>query len=83
MFQFVLRFYVTVKDDSAIFVTAHGCAGGLKKKLNLWSGFQCDRHFIGFLLCPSKAPARGNTFPTSSEKSISDSSFAQWDSTND
>ena len=44
-------FYVTVKDVSAIFVTAHGCAGGLKKKLNLWSGFPCDRHFIWFLLC--------------------------------
>ena len=32
---------------SVIYVTAHRCAGGLKK-LNLWSGSQRHRHFVGF-----------------------------------
>ena len=56
-------FYVTFKNVSAIFVTAHGCADGLKKKLNLWSGFPCNRYFIGFLLCPSKHRHGDTLFP--------------------
>ena len=67
--QFVIEmrclnlFYVTVKDVSSIFVTAHGCAGGLKTRLNIGSGFPCDRHFIGFLLCPSKHRDGDTLFP--------------------
>ena len=54
-------FYVTVKDVSAIFVAAHGCAGGLKKKLNLWSGFPCDRLIIGFY-CAHQSTGTGIPF---------------------
>ena len=31
-------FNVTINDISVIYVTAHRCAGGLKKKLDLRSG---------------------------------------------
>ena len=41
---------VRINDISVIYVTAHGCAGGLKK-LDLLSDSQCHRHFAGF---PSK-----------------------------
>ena len=41
-------------DISVISVTAHGCAGGLKKKLYMRSGSKCNRHFVGSLTCPSK-----------------------------
>ena len=44
-----LLFYVTINDISVIYVTAHRCAGGLKKKLDLRSGSQRHRHFVGFL----------------------------------
>ena len=43
-----LLFNVTIYDISVIYVTAHRCAGGLKKKLNLRSGSQRHRHFAGF-----------------------------------
>ena len=33
-------------------MTAHRCAGGLKKKLNLRSGSQRNRHFLGFFNVP-------------------------------
>ena len=33
-----LLFNVTINDISVIYVTAHRCAGGLKKKLDLRSG---------------------------------------------
>ena len=49
-----LLFNVTIYDISVIHVTAHRCAGGLKKKLNLRSGSQRHRHFAGSLTCPSK-----------------------------
>ena len=39
--------YVTCNDISVIYVTAHRCAGGLKK-LYLRSGSQRHRHFVGF-----------------------------------
>ena len=47
---------VTCNDILAIYLngTAHRCAGGLKKKVNLRSGSQCHRHFVGFLTCPFK-----------------------------
>ena len=41
-------FNVTINDISVIYVTAHRCAGGLKKKLDLRSGSQRHRHFAGF-----------------------------------
>ena len=42
-------FNVTIKNFSVIHVTAHRCAGGLKKKwLDLRSGSQRHRHFVGF-----------------------------------
>ena len=40
-------FNVTINDISVIYVTAHRCAGGLKKKLDLRSGSQRHRHFVG------------------------------------
>ena len=53
-------------------MTAHSCAGGLKKKFDLWSG----SHAIDILTCPSKHPFYGN-----SEKP--DISITQWESTNE
>ena len=41
-------FNVTINDISVIHVTAHRCAGGLKKKFDLRSGSQRHRHFVGF-----------------------------------
>ena len=45
-------FNVTINDISVIYVTAHKCAGGLKKKLDLRSGSQRHRHFVGFFNVP-------------------------------
>ena len=39
---------VTCNDISVIYVTAHRCAGRLKKEFDLWSGSQSHRHFVGF-----------------------------------
>ena len=44
-FEFECLLNVTCNNFSAMYVTAHRCAGGLKKKLDLWSGSQCHRHF--------------------------------------
>ena len=49
---------------SYTYVTAHRCAGGLKKKLNLGSGSQRHRHFVGFYNVPVQAPTRGHPFYT-------------------
>ena len=49
-------FNVTINDISVIYVTAHRCAGGLKKKLDLRSGSQRHRHFVGFFNVPVQAP---------------------------
>ena len=57
-------FNVTIKDISVIHVTAHRCAGGLKKKLDLRSGFQRHRHFVGFFNVPVLAPTRDHPFYT-------------------
>ena len=56
-------FHVTINDISVIHVTAHRCAGGLKK-LDLRSGFQCHRHFVGFFNVPVLAPTRDHPFYT-------------------
>ena len=57
-------FNVTINDISVIYVTAHRCAGGLKKKLDLRSGSQRHRHFVGFFNVPAQAPTRGQPFYT-------------------
>ena len=57
-------FNVTCNDISVIYVTPHRCAGGLKKKLNLRSGSQRHRHFVGFFNVPVRAPTRGHPFYT-------------------
>ena len=54
-------FNVTFNDISVIYVTAHRCAGGLKK-LNLRSGSQRHRHFVGFFNVPVQAPTRDPPF---------------------
>ena len=57
-------FNVTINDISVIYVTAHRCAGGLKKKLDLRSGSQRHRHFVGFFNVPVPAPTRDYPFYT-------------------
>ena len=54
-------FNVTINDISVIYVTAHRCAGGLKK-LDLRSGSQRHRHFVGFFNVPVLAPTRDHPF---------------------
>ena len=39
-------------------MTAHRCAGGFKKKLDLRSGPQSHKHFVGFFNVPVLAPTR-------------------------
>ena len=55
---------VTCNDISVIYVTAHRCAGGLKKKFDLQSGSQRHRHFVGFFNVPVLAPTRDQPFYT-------------------
>ena len=55
-------FNVTCNDVSVIYVTAHRCAGGLKMKLNLWSGSQRHRHVTGFFNVPVQTPAWATLF---------------------
>ena len=43
-------------------MTAHRCAGGLKKKFDLRSGSQRHRHFVGFFNVPVLAPTRDQPF---------------------
>ena len=57
-------FNVTINDISVIYVTAHRCAGGLKKKLDLRSGSQRHRHFVEFFNVPVLAPTRDQPFYT-------------------
>ena len=57
-------FNVTINDISVIYVTAHRCAGGLKKKFDLRSGSQRHRHFAGFFNVPVPAPTRDHPFYT-------------------
>ena len=53
---------VTLNDISVIYLTAHRCTGGLKKKLDLWSGSQSHRHFVWFFNVPVQAPTRDQPF---------------------
>ena len=57
----------TCNDISVKHVTAHRCAGGLKK-LYLRSGSQRHRHFVGSFNVLVQAPARGHPFYGYSEK---------------
>ena len=52
---------VTCNDISVIYVTAHTCAGGLKK-LDLRSVSQRHRHSVGFFNVPVQAPTRASLF---------------------
>ena len=49
-------------------MTAQKCAGGLKKKMDLRSGSQRHRHFVGFFNVPVQAPTRYHPFYGYSEK---------------
>ena len=53
---------VTCNDISVIYLTAHRCAGGQKKKMDLGSGSQRHRHFVGFFNVPVQTPMRGRHF---------------------
>ena len=55
-------FNVTCNDISVIYVTAHRCAGGLKK-LDLRSCSQCHRHFVRFFDVPIQAPKGATLLP--------------------
>ena len=57
-------FNITINDISVINETAHRCAGGLKKKLDLRSGSQRHRHFVGFFNVPVQTPTRDHPFYT-------------------
>ena len=54
-------FNVTFNDISVTYSTAHRCAGGLKK-LDLRSGSQRHRHFVGFFNVPVQALTQGHPF---------------------
>ena len=41
---------------------SYRCVGGLKKKLDLRSGSQRHRHFVGFFNVPVQAPTRDHPF---------------------
>ena len=57
---------VTINDISVIYyMTAHRCAGGLKK-LDLRSGSQRHRHFVWFFNVPVQATTRRQPFSTAS-----------------
>ena len=68
MSEWIWLFNVTFNDISVIYVTAHRCAGGSKKKLNLRSGSQRHKHFVGFFNVPVQAPTRDPPFYSYSEK---------------
>ena len=63
---------VTCNDISVIYMTTHRRTGGLKKKLNLRSGSQRQRHFVGFSL---QAPIRAILFTVISRNRPIYSSF--------
>ena len=63
-FELNWLFNVTINDISVIYVTAHRCAGGLKKKFDLRSGSQRHRHFVRFFNVPVLAPTRDQPFYT-------------------
>ena len=53
---------VTCNDISVIYVKAHRCAGGLKKKMDQRWGFKCHRLFIEFFNVPVQEPKLGQPF---------------------
>ena len=53
---------ITCNDISVIYLTAHRCAGGLKKKFDLRSIFQPQRHFVGFFNVLVQSPTRDRPF---------------------
>ena len=59
----VLEFHVTCNDIS-LYMWRQKCAGGLKNELDLRSGSQRHRHFVGFFYVPVQAPTRGHPFYT-------------------
>ena len=61
-------FNVTCNNISVIYVTAHRCAGRLKKKLNLRPGSRCHRHFVGFFNVTAQALTWGHPFYGYSKK---------------
>ena len=60
--EWELLFNVTCNDISVIYAKTHRCAGGFKKKLDLRSGSQRHRHFVGFLYVPVPALTQGHPF---------------------
>ena len=58
---------VTCNDISVIYVTAHSCAGRLKK-WDLRSGSNCHRHFVVLFNVSVQAPTRDQPFYGYSEK---------------
>ena len=64
-FEFDWLFNITCNDIiSVIYVTAHRCAGGMKKKFDLRSGSHSNRHFVGFSNVSVQAPTQGHPFYT-------------------
>ena len=57
-------FNVTINDISVIYVTAHRCAGGLKKSWTYGRAPKRHRHFVGFFNEPVQAPTRDQPFYT-------------------
>ena len=73
--SFVCSFIVD--DISVIYVTAHRCAGGLKKACpTVW--LPRHRHLVGFFNKPGQAQTRDHPFYGPSERP--DSSIVQWGS---
>ena len=54
-------FNVTINDISVKFVKEQKCAGGLRK-LDLRSGSQRHRNFVGFCNVPVQATTQGHSF---------------------
>ena len=73
-------FNVTINNISVIHVTAHRCAGGLKKKLDLRSGSQRHRHFVGFFNVPFQEPTRGHPFYTVTSPKENEYSYEKYES---
>ena len=61
---------VTCNDILVIFVTAHRCVGGLKKKFDLRPGSQRHRLFVGFFNVPVQALTQSKPFLGYSEKPL-------------
>ena len=60
---------VTCNGNSVIYVTAHICAGRLKRRWDIRSGSNRQRHVVVFFNVSVHAPTRGQPFYGYSEKS--------------